>query len=744
MSYRKSKKYFQNIKLYGVIGAAVIMAMSVTACSTAANAASSTEATQTADATASANGIYSYDDMFTNRDLDVGYEESEAVHINLADDFTTLTMGDDEEETSVSGVTVDGNVITITEEGTYILSGTLTEGQVIVDADDAKVQLVLDNADITCASSAAIYVKSADKTFITLAEGSENILMNTAEYEAIDDNNIDAVIFSKDDLTLNGNGTLTINSEYGHGIVSKDDLKLTSGTYNITAASHALSGKDSVRIAGGTFNLVSGKDGIHSENTDDEEKGFVYIAGGDYSIESTGDGIDASYVVQIDDGTFDITAGGGAENSTKTHNDMMGGGPGGAPDGGNGGPGGDGNAPQMGETPSGDSSDSSTDRPTPPDKTDSDSSDSSNGSGQTPPEKPDGAPGGNAGSSDSTDKQTPPEKPSGDTSNDGNTQQAPDTTTVSTESTGQDSAAAADSTTTDNTADGATTDDSTTEDSISTKGIKADGAIYVNGGTFNVDSADDSVHSNSDVTLNAGTYTLSTGDDGVHSDEALLVNGGTITISKCYEGLEGLTVTINDGDIDITSDDDGINAAGGNDASGFGGMGGDGFMGMKAPGDTDSADDDNVQNDTSTDEMWMEINGGSIHVLAGGDGLDSNGDLTINGGEVYIDGPSDNGNSAIDYGDRSSCYINGGTVVAIGSSGMAEEISDESDQQVAFVKLDSQMQAGDVTLTDSDGNVIVSYTALKAYDCVIISTKDLTEGQTYTLTTSGTETEVSL
>ena len=752
MSYRKSKKYFQNIKLYGVIGAAVIMAMSVTACSTAANAASNTESTQIATATtASANGIYSYDDMFTNRDLDVGYEESEAVHINLADDSTTLTMGDDEEETSVSGVTVDGNVITITEEGTYILSGTLTEGQVIVDADDAKVQLVLDNADITCASSAAIYVKSADKTFITLAEGSENILMNTAEYEAIDDNNIDAVIFSKDDLTLNGNGTLTINSEYGHGIVSKDDLKLTSGTYNITAASHALSGKDSVRIAGGTFNLVSGKDGIHSENADDEEKGFVYIAGGDFSIESTGDGIDASYVVQIDDGTFDITAGGGAENSTKTHNDMMGG----APDGGNGGPGGDGNAPQMGEAPGGDSSDSSTDRPTPPDKTGSDASDSSNGNGQTPPEMPDGAPGENAGSTDSGDKQTPPEKPSGDTSNGGGTQQAPDATTVSTESTDQDSAAA-DGTTGDNAANGnntsdSATSDSTTEDTASTKGIKADGAIYVNGGTFNIDSADDSVHSNSDVTLNAGTYTLSTGDDGVHSDTALLVNGGTITISESYEGLEGLTVTINDGDIDITSDDDGINAAGGNDASGFGGMGGDGFMGMKAPGDTDSADDttetaddDNVENDTSTDEMWMEINGGSIHVLAGGDGLDSNGDLTINGGEVYIDGPSDNGNSAIDYGDRSSCYINGGTVVAIGSSGMAEEISDESDQQVAFVKLDSQMQAGDVTLTDSDGNVIVSYTALKAYDCVIISTKDLTEGQTYTLTTSGTETEVSL
>ena len=346
MSYRKITKYFQNIKLYGIIGAAVIMAMSVTACSTVKNSGTEITADQTS-AGATVNGIYSYDDMFTERDLDVGYDESSAVKINLADDSTTVTVGDDTEadasetdetkadenqadesetdgtkadksetnetKAASSGVSISGNIITISKEGTYVLSGALSEGQIVVDADSAKVQLVLDNVDITCASRAAIYVKNADKTFITLAEDSENILMNTAEYEAIDANNIDAVIFSKDDLTLNGKGTLTINSEYGHGIVSKDDLKLVSGTCNITAKNHALSGKDSVRIAAGTYNLTSGKDGIHSENADDDEKGFVYIASGDFTIESTGDGIDASYVVQIDDGDFEITAGGGGD-----------------------------------------------------------------------------------------------------------------------------------------------------------------------------------------------------------------------------------------------------------------------------------------------------------------------------------------------------------------------------------------------------------------------------------------------
>ena len=831
MSYRKITKYFQNIKLYGIIGAAVIMAMSVTACSTVKNSGTEISAAQTSAGLAdeaTVNGIYLYDDMFTERDLDVGYDESSAVKINLADDSTTVTVGDDTEtdvskseetraddskadeteaddsktdetkadesetneaENAASGVYISGNIITITKEGTYVLSGALSEGQIVVDADSAKVQLVLDNADITCTSSAAIYVKNADKTFITLAEGSENILMNTAEYEAIDDNNIDAVIFSKDDLTLNGKGTLTINSEYGHGIVSKDDLKLVSGTCNITAKNHALSGKDSVRIAAGTYNLTSGKDGIHSENADDDENGFVYIASGDFTIESTGDGIDASYVVQIDDGDFDITAGGGAENVTKTHNDIPGGGTrdnmgGGAP----------GGAAPDGEAPSGDktsgdatSEDTSGRNLNGGDGSDGSVSGSASGkqTGQTPPDKPDGdsfdgsrpdeKASDNTGSRTS---QTPPDKPGTDTSDgqqsDKNSQSkdTADSTTASSapSDTGSENASSTSSDTGSENASSTSSDtDSETvsstssdADSTSTKGIKSDGALYVNGGTFTINSADDSFHSNSDATINDGTYTISSGDDGIHADSALLVNGGTITVTESYEGLEGLNITINDGKIDITASDDGMNAAGGNDASGFGGRGGDGFKGMQAPdaarksNDTSDNTSDNTQkqDDTSDtvqdtdaasdDEMWMVVNGGYVHVLAGGDGLDSNGDLTINGGEVYVDGPSDNGNSAIDYGEKSSFNINGGTVVAVGSSGMAEDVSSDSKQQVAFVKLDSQADVGDVILKDADGNEIISYTVQKKYDCVIISTADLKAGQTYTISASGNESEVSL
>ena len=644
MSYRRKK-------LLALFCATALSMTAVAGCtgtksSTGNVVSSETEVNAEETVAQSETGTFSSTDMFTERDLAGTYEESGAVYVTLSDDGITG---------ETAGVAINGQTMTITAEGTYIFSGTLSEGQIVVDADNAKVQIVFDNVDITCASSAAVYVKSAEKVFVTLAEGSQNTLRNTDEYVAIDDNNIDAVIFAKSDLTLNGTGSLTIVSAEGHGIVSKDDLKITGGTYDITAAGHALSGKDSVRIADGTFILTAEKDGIHAENADDEEKGYIYIADGDFTITSDGDGMDASSIVQIEDGTFDITAGGGAANSQKTHESDM---PGGGmsqnierPDGES--------MPQMGEKPDEESMSQMGEKP---------------------------------------DEESMPqmgEKPDG-------------------ENMPQDT----------------TTDESGT----STKGIKAGGGMYLNGGTYQIDSADDSIHSNANITIADGTYTLATGDDGVHADDALIVNGGTITVTESYEGLEGLTVTINDGTIDITARDDGINTAGGTDQSGFGTFG-DHFKGM------DSADDETEE--TTDNEMWMELNGGYIHILAGGDGVDSNGDLTINGGEIYIDGPSDNGNSAIDYGDRSSAYVNGGMLVAIGSSGMAEGMSDSSKQEVLMVKLGEQMEAGDVVLTDSEGNVIVSYTALKSYDCVIISTAEVESGATYTLTTSGTTTEVT-
>ena len=188
-----------------------------------------------------------------------------------------------------------------------------------------KVQIVLNGVDMTSSTSAPIYALEADKVFLTLADGTENHLANGGAYVAIDENNIDAVIFSKTDLTLNGAGSLTIQSPAGHGVVSKDELVITGGSYTITAASHGLSGKDSVAIADGSFSITSGKDGIHAENSDDPSLGFLYLADGSFSITAQGDALSAAGALQIDGGTFDLhTGAGSASVDISSSNDNFG------------------------------------------------------------------------------------------------------------------------------------------------------------------------------------------------------------------------------------------------------------------------------------------------------------------------------------------------------------------------------------------------------------------------------------
>lgn len=295
------KKYIKAVKKTAVITIVTAMLFTAYGCSSGGDSSkNSTEETTAGTSDNSTGSIsVSVEDMFSDRDMEIGYDEQSAINIKLENDSVSC---DD------SGVAIDGTVVTISKEGVYVLSGTLSEGQIIVDTGDSdKVQLVLKNADITCKSSAAIYVKNADKVFITTAKDSENTLKTTGEFVNIDDNNIDGVIFAKADITLNGAGTLNIDCSLAHGIVCKDDLKLTSGTYDINAASHALSGKDSVRIAGGTFNLTSKTASIHSENTDNTEKGFIYIADGELTISSEKDGIKAGSSLTINGGNINIT-----------------------------------------------------------------------------------------------------------------------------------------------------------------------------------------------------------------------------------------------------------------------------------------------------------------------------------------------------------------------------------------------------------------------------------------------------
>ncbi|MCH5190994.1 MAG: carbohydrate-binding domain-containing protein [Oscillospiraceae bacterium] len=547
-------------------------------------------------------------DMFTDRDLRADYDEKTSVLIELNGDSVSCNS---------NAVQISGTTATITGDGTYILSGTLDDGMIIIDAGNkGKPQLVLNGVTVNSKTSAPIYVLNADKVFLTLAPNTENTLTNGGMFTAIDENNIDAVIFSKDDLTLNGSGSLTVNSPAGHGIVSKDDLVFTGGTYTVNSASHGLDANDSVRITNTTLTVDAGKDGIHSENSDDESLGFVYISSGTFDISAEGDGISAKAYMQIENGSFNIVSGGGSVNASKQTSDSWG-----------------------------------------------------------------GFMGGNRG-------------PSFNSSSD--------------------------------------SDDSGT----SIKGIKSNGDMLISNGKFIIDSADDSVHSNASIVVNGGIFEIASGDDGFHADEALTVTAGTINITESYEGLEALNLTITGGNIKLIAADDGLNAAGGTDFSGFGGFRGNdhfggpgGAPGGRGPGGQGGPG--GGMGESSSSNGTIVISGGTIYIKASGDGIDANGILEISGGHITVCGPTQGDTATLDY--DISGVITGGTFIGTGASGMAQTFSD-SEQGVVAVNVGNQSSGTKIVLKDKSGNTIISYEPELPFAVVILSTPELIKGETYEIT----------
>ena len=297
------EKGFTTKALISILALLLAFALTFASCSSNAEAGSANVTVTSAE---SADNAVSKAEMFTERDLSGDYDESETETIKL--------NGTAAETSTSSGVTIDGSTVTISAEGVYIVSGTLTDGQIIVDADDsAKVQIVLKGASITSSDSAAPYIKSADKVFVTLAEGTDNTLANGGSFTADGDTNIDGAVFAKDDITFNGSGSLTISSPAGHGVVGKDDVKFGGGTYTITAAKHGVQANDSVRLAGSDVTVTSGadKDGIHVSDDADEEEGtesdsFFYMADGRLTINAKDDGIHADAKVIIEGGTITV------------------------------------------------------------------------------------------------------------------------------------------------------------------------------------------------------------------------------------------------------------------------------------------------------------------------------------------------------------------------------------------------------------------------------------------------------
>ena len=708
-------------KLTAALIAGTITCFSVAGCSMPWDSAKSDTKTETVTSTQSGSSseavntssvTYSESDSDISIELDeddinTSWNESECTKIELTQTSANING---------SGAAVENNKVTITEAGTYVLSGTLTDGCIDVNVSGkGTVRLILNGVNITSSTTAPFIVEDAKKVVVTLADGTTNTFTDSTRVAA-DDEDYSAAVYSKADLTFNGNGTLNINAGYRNGIKSTDDLKIVSGTYNITSNEDGIVGKDLLAVKAGIFNITSCQDGMKSTYDKDDTKGNIIIDDGTFNITASTDGIQSEHILRINGGEFNIKTGNGYQASTKSSNSQP----------------------------------------------------------------------GNMGGNTTTTTQT--------------------------------------------------------QDKDSMKGLKAGTIIKVTGGTYIIDSQDDSVHTNGNMYIDNGKYTINTGNDAFHADTQLVINGGTIDIQNSYEGIESLEIIINGGDINVTASDDGINASGGssdstdtqqqgmsdnnrpgnmdnNDSnmnlgqpgvmmdgnqsdngtmggngnnmgqpqgapdgnqsgngmmggnsdsmgqsqdspdgsqSGNGVMGGNGNNMGQPQGAPDGNQSGNGMMGGNSDNMGqlqgmpdnnqsgnmggfgnsdsiatMTINGGNLFVNAFGDGLDANGSIYINGGTVIICGPTSDGDTAIDF--DSACEIKGGTVMAFGSSGMLETPTSAENGACIVISFSSVSAGTQYTLTDSTGKNILSYTPSKAYASAIVYSADISTGNTYTV-----------
>lgn len=277
-------------------------AMSLTALAFGACGNNTSDSTSTSSQTAgtSYSSALAASTNFTERDLEQSADTTDAVNVTLN----------------------DGEVYTISDAGVYVLSGSYTDTTIVVDADDSdKVQLVVDGLTITNSNLPAVLVKNADKVFVTTTDAGAELTV-VDKYSSYDDIDTDAVIYSKADLVLNGTGTLKIVSEYGNGISTKDDFKMTGGTLDIECKLDAVEAHDSIAICDGDITIKASKDGLHSEDSDDDTVGSIYISGGTFNIDVDGDAIQATTTLVIDGGNINIAnCGEGLESTYVEIND---------------------------------------------------------------------------------------------------------------------------------------------------------------------------------------------------------------------------------------------------------------------------------------------------------------------------------------------------------------------------------------------------------------------------------------
>ena len=541
---------------------------------------------------------------------DVSFEGMETVSINLS------------------------STLKINEGGIYNLTGTISDGNIYIDTKD-NVKLILNEVTINSSDGPAIYIENANVVYIELASSTVNYLTDSETYS---DPSINGTLFSKDDLIIGGDGKLVIDDNYEDGIVSKDNLKIVSGKFEIESVDDGIRGKDSVVIMDGNFKINASGDAIKSTNDTDSNLGYILINDGTYDLETKLDGIQAETDLVINNGIFNIKTSG--------------------------------------------------------------------------------------------------------------------------------------------------------NDTDSSKGLKIGSNLIINNGTFEIDSYDDSIHSNNYINIKNGSFSLSSGDDAIHADNKIVIDNSNIDVLKSYEGIEAFEIIINDGDIDIVASDDGINVASktySNDNNDFSknmpddvkdlnnkpeNMEDFDFKNGNKPDenmenfdpkngnrpDKNMEDFDPTSNDKSADNnikpnfedigvnndsdiATITINGGSIYVNANGDGVDANGSIYMNGGKLIINGPTDNGNGALDYDKEFK--ITGGILVASGSSGMALNTSNNSTQNSIMLNFSEVINSSElISIFDSNNNEIFTYSSSKKYQNIVISIPDLKKGETYTIYKGGSTNSV--
>ena len=481
--------------------------------------------------------------------------------------------------------------LTITQSGTYVLSGTLNNGQILISAGKKDiVRLVMNGVSVHNETAPAIYAPQAGKVILILADDTENFISDGSAYpDSADEDNPEAAVYIQDNLTVTGGGQLTVTGNYKHGIRAQDYLVITDGVINVTAAGDALRGRDGIAVLGGNITLRAGGDGMQSNNA----SGFVIISGGVFDIQAENDGIQVENSLTITDGVINIITGGGSSNAPVRTDEVHGG----------------------------------------------------------------------------WQRQRVTESAAADT--------------------------------------------------VSMKALKAGREIYIMGGDITIDAEDDGIHSDGCVYISAGKLDIKAGDDGIHADSAVEISGGEINIPVCYEGIEGLSVTVTGGDIKVTAGDDAINAADGSVAAAR--PGGGGF--------------------TVNDDVFIRISGGSLDLYAPYDGIDSNGNVFIEGGVIKISAPSQGMDGAVDM--DGTLLITGGELITAGS---VISVSAESTQPAILVSYTQQQTSGSVIeIKDVSGKVILEYTSDLAYTMSGFSSPDFVIGGRYTLYIDGVKkTDITL